>query len=146
MELRQYGRSSYLAIRRSSDLSDPTGLSPLLGPSPPSERSIVKPFLMWTSLKHAIPSQLQKRQWHCDFKATFCKSPDVVPIIEAKLTGNTSYGVSRVYSQQCLYVLTDAQAAQSNMRALLRTVKTSELDPDAGKARFAKTSIIFVYD
>lgn len=46
-----------------------------------------------------------------------------------------SYGVSRVYSQQCYYVLVDAQAAQTNMRALLKVVRMSELDPDAGKAR-----------
>lgn len=46
-----------------------------------------------------------------------------------------SYGVSRVFSQQCGYVLSDAQVAQSNMRALLKAVLTSELDPDAGKAR-----------
>ena len=46
-----------------------------------------------------------------------------------------SYGVSRVFSQQCGYVLSDAQVAQSNMRALLKAVRTSELDPDAGKAR-----------
>lgn len=48
-----------------------------------------------------------------------------------------SYGVSRVYSQQCGYVLTDAQTAQSNMRALLKAMRTSALDPDAGKARYA---------
>ena len=41
-----------------------------------------------------------------------------------------------MYFQQCTYVLVDAQAAQSNMRALLRVIKTSELDPDAGKARY----------
>ena len=46
-----------------------------------------------------------------------------------------SYGVSRVFSQQCGYVLSDAQVAQNNMRALLKAVRTSELDPDAGKAR-----------
>ncbi|KAF6219582.1 hypothetical protein HO133_004051 [Letharia lupina] len=46
-----------------------------------------------------------------------------------------SYGVSRVFSQQCGYVLSDAQIAQSNMRALLKAVRTSELDPNAGKAR-----------
>lgn len=45
------------------------------------------------------------------------------------------YGVSRVYSQKCVYVLIDAQAAQNNMKALLRVVRTAELDPDAGKAR-----------
>lgn len=46
-----------------------------------------------------------------------------------------SYGVSRVFSQQCGYVLSDAQIAQSNMRALLKAVRTSELDLNAGKAR-----------
>lgn len=46
------------------------------------------------------------------------------------------YGVSRVYFQQCGYVLSDAQTAQSNMRALLKVVRTAELDPDAGKARY----------
>ncbi len=46
------------------------------------------------------------------------------------------YGVSRVYSQQCGYVLSDAQTAQSNIRALLKVVRTAELDPDAGKARY----------
>ncbi|MCJ1476147.1 hypothetical protein MMC13_004812 [Lambiella insularis] len=52
-----------------------------------------------------------------------------------RLQSNLLYGVSRVYYQQCYYVLVDAQAAQSNMRALLKVVRTSELDPDAGKAR-----------
>lgn len=47
-----------------------------------------------------------------------------------------SYGVSRVYSQQCGYVLTDAQTAQSNMRQLLKSLRTSELDLEAGKARY----------
>ena len=46
-----------------------------------------------------------------------------------------SYGVSRVFSQQCGYVLSDAQIAQSHMRALLKAVRTSELDINAGKAR-----------
>lgn len=46
-----------------------------------------------------------------------------------------SFGVSCVFSQQCGYVLSDAQIAQSNMRALLKAVRTSELDSNAGKAR-----------
>ncbi|KAI9670917.1 MAG: hypothetical protein M1817_003802 [Caeruleum heppii] len=52
-----------------------------------------------------------------------------------RLQSNLLYGVSRVYSQQCGYVLTDAQNAQTNIRALLKIVKATELDPDAGKAR-----------
>jgi len=57
-----------------------------------------------------------------------------MPIVNADIRA-ASYGVSRVYSQQCGYVLTDAQTAQSNMRALLKAMRTSALDPDAGKAR-----------
>lgn len=52
-----------------------------------------------------------------------------------RLQSNLLYGVSRVFSQQCGYVLSDAQIAQNNMRALLKAVRTSELDPNAGKAR-----------
>ncbi|CAD6589209.1 MAG: hypothetical protein ASARMPREDX12_003693 [Alectoria sarmentosa] len=52
-----------------------------------------------------------------------------------RLQSNLLYGVSRVFSQQCGYVLSDAQIAQSNMRALLKAVRTSDLDPNAGKVR-----------
>lgn len=49
---------------------------------------------------------------------------------------NCRYGVSRVYSQQCGYVLADAQSAQHNMRSMLRVVsRPTELDPEAGRAR-----------
>lgn len=47
-----------------------------------------------------------------------------------------SYGVARVYSQQCGYILSDAQTAHSNMRALLEAVQTAEIDINAGKARY----------
>ncbi len=46
-----------------------------------------------------------------------------------------SYGVVRVYSRQFEYVLSDAETIQANIRTLLKAVKTSELDPNAGKAR-----------
>ena len=51
-----------------------------------------------------------------------------------------SYGVARVYGEQCSYVLIDAQNAQNNMRALFRTVKQVELE---GKhtARYDKVTI-----
>lgn len=45
------------------------------------------------------------------------------------------YGVSRVYSQQCGYVLSDAQHAQNSMRALLKVVGTADLDIDESTAR-----------
>jgi hypothetical protein len=52
-----------------------------------------------------------------------------------RLQSNLLYGVSRVYSQQCGYVLADTQAAQNNMRALLKVAKNNDLDPEVGKAR-----------
>ncbi|KAI9765927.1 MAG: hypothetical protein M1840_007068 [Geoglossum simile] len=54
-----------------------------------------------------------------------------------RLQSNLLYGVSRVYSQQCGYILADAQSAQNNIRSLLRTLTSRgrELDPEAGKAR-----------
>jgi meiotic recombination protein REC8 len=46
-----------------------------------------------------------------------------------------SYGVTRVYLQQCGYVQSDAQNAHNSMLMLLRTVENHALDPNAGKAR-----------
>jgi meiotic recombination protein REC8 len=51
-----------------------------------------------------------------------------------------SYGVSRVFSQQCGYILSDAENFQANMRAFVNAIKTSELDPNAGKARYVCTA------
>ena len=59
----------------------------------------------------------------------------LVQLCELTLHHGYRYGVSRVFSQQCGYILSDAETAQSNIRALIKTVKTSELDPNAGKAR-----------
>lgn len=50
------------------------------------------------------------------------------------------YGVSRVFLQQSGYALSDAQVAQANMNALLKAVRTSALDPNAGKARYGPVS------
>jgi len=47
-----------------------------------------------------------------------------------------SYGVSRVYDQQCGYVLHDAQLAQNNMRQLLKIMKNNDLEPAAMKSRW----------
>ncbi|TAQ89837.1 hypothetical protein B7494_g1835 [Chlorociboria aeruginascens] len=52
-----------------------------------------------------------------------------------RLQSNLLFGVSRVYSQQCGYVLADTQAAQNSMRALLKVVRDHGLDPEAGRAR-----------
>lgn len=46
-----------------------------------------------------------------------------------------SYGVSRVYLQQCGYTLSDAQSIQTNLKMLSKAIRTTSLDPNAGKAR-----------
>ena len=38
------------------------------------------------------------------------------------------YGVTRVYAQQCGYVLNDAEAAKNNMRLMFKVLRSSELD------------------
>lgn len=46
------------------------------------------------------------------------------------------YGVARVYAQQCGYVLTDAESARNNLRAMSRVIKQAELGREgANKAR-----------
>ncbi|KAI9716762.1 MAG: hypothetical protein M1812_005102 [Candelaria pacifica] len=52
-----------------------------------------------------------------------------------RLQSNLLYGVSRVYLQQCGYVLADAQSAQNNIKALLRVVRSPALDMDATGTR-----------
>ncbi|PGG97935.1 hypothetical protein AJ80_09611, partial [Polytolypa hystricis UAMH7299] len=52
-----------------------------------------------------------------------------------RLQGNLLYGISRVYSQQCGYALTDALSIRDKMRTMLNAIRTSGLDPDAGKAK-----------
>jgi meiotic recombination protein REC8 len=57
--------------------------------------------------------------------------------IALRLQGNLLYGVSRVYSHQCTYVLTDAEKIQSRMEAYyaLGASHQNAIDPDAGKAK-----------
>jgi hypothetical protein len=51
------------------------------------------------------------------------------------LTDSGRYGVSRVYDQQCHYVLLDAQAAHNGIRTMLMSAKNNDLEPGAGKTR-----------
>lgn len=48
------------------------------------------------------------------------------------------FGVSRVYDQQCHYVLQDAQAMQNAIRALIKISRDNQLDAGAGKARYVE--------
>ncbi|KAF2083394.1 hypothetical protein K490DRAFT_51799, partial [Saccharata proteae CBS 121410] len=52
-----------------------------------------------------------------------------------RLQSNLLYGLSRVYSEQVSYILTDAQHTQNNIRAMLKIVRTAELDTEAGRTR-----------
>ncbi|PGH07450.1 hypothetical protein GX51_01751 [Blastomyces parvus] len=52
-----------------------------------------------------------------------------------RLQGNLLYGVSRVYNQQCGYALMDAQAMRDKMQVMFREIRSTGLDPDAGKAK-----------
>ncbi|KKZ62387.1 hypothetical protein EMCG_03214 [[Emmonsia] crescens] len=52
-----------------------------------------------------------------------------------RLQGNLLYGVSRVYHQQCGYALMDAQTMRDRMRTMLKEIRSTGLDPDAGKAK-----------
>ncbi|KAE8168092.1 hypothetical protein BDV40DRAFT_295208 [Aspergillus tamarii] len=61
-----------------------------------------------------------------------------------RLQGNLLYGVSRVYSQQCGYALTDVQAVHDKMRTLFKVLPGGGLDPTAGKAR--PDQLILPYD
>lgn len=53
-----------------------------------------------------------------------------------RLQGNLLYGVSRVFEQQCAYVLTDAEKTQSDMVTFFRIISTSETDSRAGKTKY----------
>ncbi|KAK2804926.1 hypothetical protein FQN50_006436 [Emmonsiellopsis sp. PD_5] len=52
-----------------------------------------------------------------------------------RLQGNLLYGVSRVYNQQCGYALMDAQTMRDRMRTMLKEIRSTGLDPNAGKAK-----------
>lgn len=53
-----------------------------------------------------------------------------------RLQSNLLYGVARVYSQQCGYMLTDVQAARNAMRALVKTVRANGIDEEGHKGRY----------
>ncbi|RAH84692.1 hypothetical protein BO86DRAFT_356290 [Aspergillus japonicus CBS 114.51] len=61
-----------------------------------------------------------------------------------RLQGNLLYGVSRVYSHQCGYTLTDVQAMHDKMKTMLKTLPGGGLDASAGKAR--PEQLILPYD
>lgn len=52
-----------------------------------------------------------------------------------RLQSNLLYGVARVYSQQCGYVLNDVETARNAMRAMLKILRTSKIDEEGHKGR-----------
>lgn len=46
-----------------------------------------------------------------------------------------SYGVSRVYAQQCTYVLADAQSFREKMRGITTVMRELEIDLEVGRTR-----------
>ena len=57
--------------------------------------------------------------------------------IALRLQGSLLYGLSRVYSQQCHYVLSDAEKVQAHMRDFYSVLAGSDntLDPQAMKSK-----------
>ncbi|KAK0665325.1 hypothetical protein QBC41DRAFT_379819 [Cercophora samala] len=68
--------------------------------------------------------------------------------IALRLQGSLLYGVSRVYSQQCQYVLTDAEKVQAHMMAFYNAMGGSEnaLDPKADDPDFDLNYQLPVFD
>ncbi|KAK2038211.1 hypothetical protein LZ31DRAFT_579666 [Colletotrichum somersetense] len=55
--------------------------------------------------------------------------------ISLRLQSNLLFGVSRVYSSQCNYMLTDTEKVQTLMKTFFRLIANNETVPNAGRAR-----------
>ncbi|KAI1343361.1 Rec8 like protein-domain-containing protein [Xylariaceae sp. FL0016] len=55
--------------------------------------------------------------------------------IALRLQGSLLYGVTRVYNQQCHYMLTDAKKIQDAMLAFFSTFGANQIDPSVGQAK-----------
>ncbi|KAI8962649.1 Rec8 like protein-domain-containing protein [Daldinia sp. FL1419] len=55
--------------------------------------------------------------------------------VALRLQGHLLYGVSRVYNQQCSYMLSDLQKIQAHMHIFFTKFGANQLDPEAGQAR-----------
>ena len=52
-----------------------------------------------------------------------------------RLQGNLLYGVSRVFADQCGYLLSDTEKTQNDMMTFFRAIKASHLDLPDTKTR-----------
>lgn len=55
--------------------------------------------------------------------------------ISLRLQSNLLYGVSRVFSSQCNYMLTDTEKVQAMMKTFYRLIANNQTDPNAGRVR-----------
>jgi meiotic recombination protein REC8 len=63
--------------------------------------------------------------------------------IALRLQGNLLFGVSRVYDQQCTYVLSDAEKVKSHLRSFHTiTLDGNTLDPTAGKSKYVSARVL----
>ncbi|GKZ72885.1 hypothetical protein AnigIFM50267_009552 [Aspergillus niger] len=109
------------------------------------EHGVATVWLVATLGSKSVTRKLNKKTiLDVDVPKTCGVIMDPVAPMALRLQGNLLYGVSRVYSQQCGYTLTDVQAMHDRMRALLKVLPGGGLDPTAGKAR--PDQLILPYD
>ncbi|XRM44074.1 R8 protein [Aspergillus tubingensis] len=109
------------------------------------EHGVATVWLVATLGSKSVTRKLNKKAiLDVDVPKTCGVIMDPVAPMALRLQGNLLYGVSRVYSQQCGYTLTDVQAMHDRMRALLKVLPGGGLDPMAGKAR--PDQLILPYD
>ncbi|GAM89601.1 hypothetical protein ANO11243_076400 [Dothideomycetidae sp. 11243] len=98
-----------------------TGSWPLSAQAWDARKSIAPRSLVSTSRKLARPSQAAKLHSLSGYKAIFCK--DEPTQSRDDLLTNTRFGVSRVYSQQCTFVLSDAEHVRTQVRNAMNALR-----------------------
>ncbi|KAG6018502.1 hypothetical protein E4U41_003850 [Claviceps citrina] len=93
-------------------------------------------FLQYATVGKGSPQRLNRKKIQAVNVPKACeKIIDPGAPLALRLQGNLLYGVSRVFAQQCNYVLSDAEKTQSDMMTYFRSMDTSETDPKAGKTK-----------
>lgn len=98
--------------------------------------SLIRPRLVATVGKASQRKLNRKTLQEVNIPRACEKILDPGAPLALRLQGNLLYGVSRVFSHQCNYVLSDAGKTQSDMMTYFRSMKTSETDEKAGKTKF----------
>ncbi|SMR42052.1 unnamed protein product [Zymoseptoria tritici ST99CH_1E4] len=97
---------------------------------------------VWLVATLGAKSGLKKVSRKAILDVDVAKACDTIVTPEApmalRLQSNLLIGVTRVYSQQCGYILHDAENAKHNMRAVFKLLEQSNLEPEGvnkGKAK-----------